>query len=124
MKRLMISMFLTVNLFLRNIPLAIAQFQEAGAQKLEVPVQAPDFTLGSWPYLTFISHDVHAGRRLSPYWLRFLLQLCASRDFPIGRVIAGAYDCNPTKAYRYRNYPKMVPEMLLDREFALSDCVE
>jgi len=45
MKRLMMSMFLIVNLFLWNIPIAIAQFPEAGVQKLEVPVQAPDFTL-------------------------------------------------------------------------------
>ncbi len=45
MKRLTMSMFLIVNLFLRNIPVAIAQFQEAGVQKLEVPVEAPDFTL-------------------------------------------------------------------------------
>jgi len=45
MKRLMMSMFLIVNLFLWNIPVATAQFPEAGVQKLGVPVQAPDFTL-------------------------------------------------------------------------------
>ena len=45
MKRLMMSMFLIVNLFLWNIPAAIAQFPEAGVQKLEVPVVAPDFML-------------------------------------------------------------------------------
>ncbi len=45
MKRLIISMFLIFNLFLWNLPVAIAQFQEAGVQKLEVPLQAPDFTL-------------------------------------------------------------------------------
>jgi peroxiredoxin len=45
MKRLMMSMFLIVNLFLWNTPVATAQFPEAGVQKLEVPVQAPDFAL-------------------------------------------------------------------------------
>ncbi len=45
MKILMVSIFLIVNLFLSNIPVAIAQFSEAGVQKLEVPVEAPDFTL-------------------------------------------------------------------------------
>ncbi len=45
MKRRMMSTFLIVNLFLWNIPVATAQFPEAGVQKLEVPVQTPDFTL-------------------------------------------------------------------------------
>ncbi len=45
MKRLMMSLFLIVNLFLWNIPVAIAQFPEAGVKKLEVPTEAPDFTL-------------------------------------------------------------------------------
>ncbi len=45
MKRLMMSMFLIVNLFLWNPSVAIAQFPEAGVQKLEIPVEAPDFTL-------------------------------------------------------------------------------
>ncbi len=38
-------MLLIVILFQWNIPLAVAQFPEAGVQKLEVSVQAPDFTL-------------------------------------------------------------------------------
>jgi len=45
MKRLIMSIFLIVNLFLWNIPVAIAQFPEAGVQKLEGPVEAPHFTL-------------------------------------------------------------------------------
>ncbi len=45
MKRRMISMFLIVNLFLGIIPVAIAQFPEAGVEKFRVPVEAPDFTL-------------------------------------------------------------------------------
>ena len=45
MKRLTTSMFLIVNVFLWIIPVAIAHFPEAGVQKLEVPVEAPDFTL-------------------------------------------------------------------------------
>lgn len=45
MKRLTTSMFLIVNVFLWIIPVAIAHFPEAGVQKLEVPVEAPDFKL-------------------------------------------------------------------------------
>jgi len=45
MKRLTAVIFLMVTLALWKIPVAIAQFSEAGVQKLEVPVEAPDFTL-------------------------------------------------------------------------------
>jgi cytochrome oxidase Cu insertion factor (SCO1/SenC/PrrC family) len=40
----MIILFLAIFLF-GNAPLAIAQFSEAGVQKLRVAVDAPDFTL-------------------------------------------------------------------------------
>jgi len=40
----MVIFFLVIFL-LGNAPLAIAQFSEAGVQKLRVAVEAPDFTL-------------------------------------------------------------------------------
>ncbi len=45
MKRLTMAMFPMVIFFLWNIPIAIAQFSEAGVQRFKVPVAAPDFTL-------------------------------------------------------------------------------
>jgi len=44
MKRLSIAPFLTV-IFLWHVSPAVAQFFEAGVQKLETPVNAPDFAL-------------------------------------------------------------------------------
>lgn len=45
MRRLwMVAVFLVIPL-LWNAPLAVAQFKEAGVQKLRVAVDAPDFTL-------------------------------------------------------------------------------
>ena len=45
MKQLTMAMFPMVIFFLWNIPIAIAQFSEAGVQRFKVPVDAPDFTL-------------------------------------------------------------------------------
>ena len=45
MQRLWMVIFFLVIFLLGNAPLAIAQFSEAGVQKLRVAVEAPDFTL-------------------------------------------------------------------------------
>jgi cytochrome oxidase Cu insertion factor (SCO1/SenC/PrrC family) len=45
MRRLWVVIFFLVIFLLGNAPLAIAQFSEAGVQKLRVAVEAPDFTL-------------------------------------------------------------------------------
>jgi cytochrome oxidase Cu insertion factor (SCO1/SenC/PrrC family) len=45
MRRLWIIVFFLVVFILANTPIATAQFQEAGVQKLRVAVDAPDFTL-------------------------------------------------------------------------------
>jgi len=45
MRRLWMVIFFLVIFLLGNAPLAIAQFIEAGVQKLRVAVEAPDFTL-------------------------------------------------------------------------------
>ena len=45
MKRSAMIVFLMVIFFLWNTPKASAQFSEAGVQKLDVPIDAPDFTL-------------------------------------------------------------------------------
>jgi peroxiredoxin len=45
MQRLTMMMFLIVIFFLWHTPIAIGDFSEAGVQKLEAPVPAPDFTL-------------------------------------------------------------------------------
>ncbi len=45
MRRLWMAIFFLVIFQLGNAPLAIAQFSEAGVQKLRVAVDAPDFTL-------------------------------------------------------------------------------
>ncbi len=45
MRRLWMIIFFLVIFLLGNAPLAIAQFSEAGVQKLRVAVEAPDFTL-------------------------------------------------------------------------------
>ena len=45
MRRLWMVIFFLVVLLMGNAPLAIAQFSEAGVQKLRVAVEAPDFTL-------------------------------------------------------------------------------
>jgi peroxiredoxin len=44
MKRLLIALFLAV-IFLWHVSPAVAQFFEAGVQKLETPVEAPNFSL-------------------------------------------------------------------------------
>jgi len=45
MRRLSVVVFFLVIFFSWNAPLAVAQFSEAGVQKLRVAVDAPDFTL-------------------------------------------------------------------------------
>jgi cytochrome oxidase Cu insertion factor (SCO1/SenC/PrrC family) len=45
MKRLTMVIFLMAIFFLWNIPIVAAQFKEAGVQKFNSPVEAPDFTL-------------------------------------------------------------------------------
>ena len=45
MKRLTMVIFFSAVFFLWNMPTAIAQFSEAGVQKLKIPMDAPDFTL-------------------------------------------------------------------------------
>jgi len=45
MRRLLIAVFFLVFLLLWSAPTVIAQFSEAGVQKLRVAVDAPDFTL-------------------------------------------------------------------------------
>jgi cytochrome oxidase Cu insertion factor (SCO1/SenC/PrrC family) len=45
MRRVWIVVLFLVILLLWNTPLAVAQFSEAGVQKLRVAVDAPDFTL-------------------------------------------------------------------------------
>ena len=45
MRRLWVVFFFLVNFVLWNAPMAMAQFSEAGVQKLRVAVDAPDFTL-------------------------------------------------------------------------------
>ena len=45
MKRLTLVTLLIAIFFLWKIPIVIAQFLEAGVQKLKIPVDAPDFTL-------------------------------------------------------------------------------
>jgi cytochrome oxidase Cu insertion factor (SCO1/SenC/PrrC family) len=45
MRRLLIAVFFLVFLLLWSAPAVIAQFSEAGVQKLRVAVDAPDFTL-------------------------------------------------------------------------------
>ena len=45
MKRLSMVIFLMVIFLLWNIPVARAQFIEAGVEKFRVAVEAPDFTL-------------------------------------------------------------------------------
>jgi len=45
MRRLWMVIFFLVILLAGNAPLAVAQFSEAGVQKLRVAVDAPDFTL-------------------------------------------------------------------------------
>ena len=45
MRRLSMLVFSMAILMLWNAPVAVAQFTEAGVQKLRVAVDAPDFTL-------------------------------------------------------------------------------
>ena len=45
MRRLSMLVFFIAILMLWNAPVAVAQFTEAGVQKLRVAVDAPDFTL-------------------------------------------------------------------------------
>ena len=45
MRRLWMVILFLVIFLLGNAPLAVAQFSEAGVQKLRVAVDAPDFTL-------------------------------------------------------------------------------
>jgi len=45
MRRLLMVVLFLVIFLLANTPVAIAQFSEAGVQKLRVAVDAPDFTL-------------------------------------------------------------------------------
>ena len=45
MRRLLMLVFFIAILMLWNAPVAVAQFTEAGVQKLRVAVDAPDFTL-------------------------------------------------------------------------------
>jgi cytochrome oxidase Cu insertion factor (SCO1/SenC/PrrC family) len=45
MRRVWIVVLFLVILLLWNTPLAVAQFSEAGVQKLRVAVDAPNFTL-------------------------------------------------------------------------------
>jgi cytochrome oxidase Cu insertion factor (SCO1/SenC/PrrC family) len=45
MRRLWMVIFFLVILLLGGAPLAVAQFSEAGVQKLRVAVDAPEFTL-------------------------------------------------------------------------------
>lgn len=45
MRRLLLIFFTISLLPFVNIPLATAQFSEAGVQEFRVPVDAPDFTL-------------------------------------------------------------------------------
>jgi len=45
MRRLFMVIFFLVLFLLGNAPMVTAQFSEAGAQKLRVAVDAPDFTL-------------------------------------------------------------------------------
>ena len=45
MRRLLMLVFLLAIIMLWNTPMVLAQFSEAGVQKLRVAVDAPDFTL-------------------------------------------------------------------------------
>jgi len=45
MRRLLMLIFFLAIFVLWNAPVAVAQFSEAGVQKLRVAVDAPDFTL-------------------------------------------------------------------------------
>ena len=45
MRRLLMVVFFLVTLLLWNTPTVIAQFSEAGVEKLRVAVDAPDLTL-------------------------------------------------------------------------------
>ena len=45
MRRLWMAVFILIIFMLWNTPNATAQFREAGAEKLRVAVDAPDFTL-------------------------------------------------------------------------------
>jgi cytochrome oxidase Cu insertion factor (SCO1/SenC/PrrC family) len=45
MKRFLVGMFIVVIFPVWSIPMAVAQFSEAGVEKFRVPVEAPDFTL-------------------------------------------------------------------------------
>ena len=45
MRRLLMAVFFLIIFMLWNTPIASAQFREAGAEKLRVAVDAPDFTL-------------------------------------------------------------------------------
>jgi len=45
MKRFLVGMFIVVIFPVWSIPMAVAQFVEAGVEKFRVPVEAPDFTL-------------------------------------------------------------------------------
>ena len=45
MRRLLMAIFFLIIFMLWNTPIASAQFREAGAEKLRVAVDAPDFTL-------------------------------------------------------------------------------
>ncbi len=45
MKRLLMVIFFSAVFFLWNMPAVMAQFSEAGVQKLKIPVDAPYFTL-------------------------------------------------------------------------------
>ena len=45
MKRFLVGMFIVVIFPVWSIPMAVAQFSEAGVEKFRVAVEAPDFTL-------------------------------------------------------------------------------
>lgn len=45
MRRFAMNLFLLISFLIGNVAIASAQFLEAGVQKLETPVAAPDFTL-------------------------------------------------------------------------------